>query len=62
MPKLKKSIILRLDIETHRLLERIQLAEAEKFSYPKSRRKEDLAEDILELGISEYTKTHKLKI
>ena len=58
----KKSISLKLDLETHRRLDQVQEQEAYKFSLPKRRRKEDVAADILRLGINEFVRVHELDI
>ena len=57
-----KGIRLHLDLETHKWIEKIQFAELSKFDYLERRKKEDIAADILKIGIQEFIKTHDLDI
>lgn len=57
---MEKSLQLKIDLEAHQLLEKIQQAECEKFALPKRRRKEDLAKDIFLLGMKHYIHEHNL--
>ena len=59
---MKKGIRLHLDLELHEWLEKIQLSEKIKFSYPTKRKKEEVAEDVLKNGIQYYIKIHNLDI
>ena len=62
MAKLTKGIHVRLDLETHRTIERIRIAEGEKFSLPVLRRKETICESLIEIGIKAFIKEHELTI
>ena len=59
---MKKGIRLHLDLDIHEWLEKIQLSEKIKFSYPTKRKKEEVAEDVIKNGIQHYIKTHDLNI
>jgi len=59
---LDKWIRVHADHETHEWLERIQIAEKQKFSYLKKRRKEVIAADVVKVGIAEFIKLHNLNI
>jgi len=58
----KKWTKILLDLKTHRWLEKIQDAEVDRFGWLKRRKKEDIIEDCLKLGIKEFIKTHDLNI
>ena len=60
--KFKKWTRLLLDIDTHTKIEKIQLAESEKFYLPMKRTKQDVMEDCLKLGMKEFVKIHELDI
>lgn len=57
-----KSITLKLDLDTHRRIERIQEAEADQLSFVTRRRKEDLAADILKAGLKPFANLHELTV
>ena len=62
MTKLTKGVNVRLDLETHRTIERIRIAEGEKFSLPVLRRKETICESLIEIGLKEFIRIHELDI
>jgi hypothetical protein len=53
---------LQLDFETHNLIQKIQIAEIDKFSYLEKRNMDEIMKDALKLGLREFIKTHDLNI
>jgi len=60
--KLTKGVNVRLDIETHRKIEHVRIAEGDKFNLPVLRRKETICEDLIALGLRVFIKVHELDV
>lgn len=53
---------LQLDFETHNLIQKIQIAEMERFSYIEKRNMDAIMMDALKIGLREFVKIHELDI
>jgi len=62
MTKLTKWTKVALDLEIHSMIDKIQIAEREKFSLIKDRDKSEIVADCAKLGIKEFIKIHHLEI
>jgi len=60
--KLRKGMRLLLDLEVHSMIEKIQISEQETHGLPYKRKKEEIVESCLRIGIREYIKQENLKI